>query len=206
MRRPSRILVRLAFALVALLLLLLVVLLLIPDTAPPAPPPLPFDTNGYATTTSYEIFPTHLPTHASFKTRVSFVYFKLWDAFHQYHLDPTSTTFATNPVMACSIQGLLNQCMQASGTRYLMPPDIATGTVRFGNSKVLNGRQWIAAFEAALETNRPSFWDGKTKSRHSENLVLIRYPKQKTVLVLTATEAAEFRRTNSTGIIDKEHR
>lgn len=114
-----------------------------------------------------------------------------------------TTTFAANPFMACSIRGFLNQSMQVSGTRYLMPPDVAVGSVQFGTTNALNGRLWIAAFEAALETNKPSILDPQTRGMRQQNLVLIRYPKQKTVLVLTASGAAEFRRTNSTGVIDK---
>jgi hypothetical protein len=201
MRRPSRILVRLAVAVVALLLLLLVVLLLVPDSAPQ--PPLPFDTNAYFVTHAIEYFPSHLPLTASLKVRLWFGYFKLWETIHPYEPDPTNTTFAAVPFGPQPIAVSLNGCTQASGTRYFMPTNIAVGFIRFGGSNALNGRQWIAACETALQTGMPEILDPHTRSMRPEKLVLIRYPKQKTVLILTATEAAEFRHTNSTGVIDK---
>jgi hypothetical protein len=187
------------------MLLLLAGLLLVPETTS-KPPPLPFDTNGYFATHAIEFFPSHLPLHASLKDRLWFGYFKLWQMIHPYEPDPTNTTFAAIPFGPQPIEVSLNGCTQADGPRYFMPTDIAVGFIRFGGSNALNGRQWIAACETALQTGMPEILDPHTRSMRPEKLVLIRYPKQKTVLVLTATEAAEFRRTNSTGFIDKEHR
>ncbi len=201
MRRPPRILFRLAIAIFILLLLLVTALLLVPHTA--LPPPLPFDTNGYIVTHTIEFFPSHLPPHASLKTRLWFVYYKAWQTIKPYQMDPTNVTFGAIPFGLHAIQPSLNDCMLASGTRYFMPTNVAVGTVQFGGTNALNGKQWITACETALQTGMPEILDPHTRSMRPEKLVLIRYPKQKAVLVLTAPEAAEFRRTNNTGVIDQ---
>jgi hypothetical protein len=68
------------------------------------------------------------------------------------------------------------------------------GMVNFGAPKAMNGEEWVAAFENALQTNRPA-WSERVGNRsrwRQENLVLIRYPDQKTVLVLTKEKAAKY--------------
>jgi RNA polymerase sigma factor (sigma-70 family) len=105
---------------------------------------------------------------------------------------PLNTTFAASPVVRCSISGLLDQCMELSGWSYLIDKNVAAGSVQFGNAKALNGEEWLTAFENALQTNTPEWWDAKTKRFHHENLVLIRYPGQKTILVLPKEKAAKY--------------
>jgi RNA polymerase sigma factor (sigma-70 family) len=105
---------------------------------------------------------------------------------------PLNYTFPISPAQRCSINGLLNECMEVSGWRYLMDKDVAAGGVQFGCPKVFNGEEWVAAFENALQTNRPEWWDAKLKKQRRENLVLIRYPEQKTVLVLPKDKAAKY--------------
>jgi hypothetical protein len=102
------------------------------------------------------------------------------------------STFSASPVRLCSVSGLLNQCMEISGWRYLIDKEVAAGGVKFGYSKVLNGEEWLTAFENALQTNTPEWWDAKLKRQRQENLVLIRYPKQKIVLVLPKDKAAKY--------------
>jgi len=109
---------------------------------------------------------------------------------------------ATSLTNRCLIQGMLNQCTEVSGVRYLMPPFVAAGSVRFGNTNTLNGPQWAAAFEKALQTRTPEWWDAEQKKMRDENLVLIRFPEQRTVLVLPQEKAAEFQRTNKFGKVD----
>jgi len=106
--------------------------------------------------------------------------------------DLANTTFSPTPVQPCSISGLLDQCMQTTGTHYLVDKEVAAGSVQFGNSKSLNGSQWVAAFEHALQTARPEWWDQATRKMRRENLVLIRFPKQKTVLVLPPDKAKKY--------------
>ena len=91
-----------------------------------------------------------------------------------------------------SISGLLNQCMEISGWQYLIETNVASGSVDFGHTNVLNGEQWVSAFENALQTGMPQWLDPKTKKFRKENLVLIRFPEQKTVLVLSKDKAAKY--------------
>lgn len=106
---------------------------------------------------------------------------------------PLNYTLPAGPVASCNIHGLLNQCMEVSGWRYLIDKDVAAGSVKFGPDKVMNGAEWVAAFENALQTDKPEWWDQTRKKMRSENLVLIRYPKQKTVLVVNKEKAAKYR-------------
>ena len=73
-----------------------------------------------------------------------------------------------------------------------MDPDVAAGSVKFGCPKVMNGEEWVAAFENALQTNGPEWWQAGKKGSRRENLVLIRFPKDKVVLVLPKDKAAKY--------------
>ena len=105
---------------------------------------------------------------------------------------PSNYTFPISPVQSCSIDGLLNQCMEVSGWRYLMDKEVAAGSVNFGCPRAFNGQEWVTAFENALQASTPEWWDSKKKGFRKENLVLIRYPEQKTVLVLPKDKAAKY--------------
>ena len=169
---------------------------LLPKFATPAP--LPFDAKGFVGTTPPTI--ASPPPNASLKDRINhFLIFKVMTKAQRadkYLFFPTPVT------NRCSIQGTLNECMGVWGDRYLMPPFVAAGTVRFGNTNMLNGPQWVAAFEKALQTGTPEWWDAEQKKMRDENLVLIRFPEQKTVLVLPQDKAVEFQRTNKFGKVD----
>jgi len=162
------------------------------------PAPLPFDARGLVATTPPTI--ASLPPNASLKDRISHILiFKVMTKLqraNKYLFFPTPTT------NRCSVQGLLNECAGVTGERYLMPSSVAAGSVRFGNTNTLNGPQWVAAFEKALQTGTPEWWDAEQKKMRDENLVLIRFPEQKTVLVLPQEKAAEFQRTNQFGKVD----
>ena len=105
---------------------------------------------------------------------------------------PLNYTFPISPVQRSSISGLLNQCMEVSGWHYLIYKGVSAGSVNFGCSKVLNGEEWVTAFENVLQTGEPEWWDGKTKRVRRENLILIRLPQQKTVLVLPKDKAVKY--------------
>ena len=106
---------------------------------------------------------------------------------------PFNYSFPASPTQRCSIHGLLNQCMEVSGWRYLIDKDVATGSVNFGSPNVLNGAEWVAAFEQALQTGAPEWLDRQSHRIHQGNLVLLRYPDDKTVLVLPADKAINYR-------------
>jgi len=103
-----------------------------------------------------------------------------------------STFSSSTNVQLCSVSGLLNQCMEISGWQYLIDKNVAAGTVKFGPLKEMTGKEWVAAFENALQTGTPEWWDGKTKRLRKENLVLIRFPEQNTVLVLPKDKAVKY--------------
>ncbi len=106
---------------------------------------------------------------------------------------PATFTFPVAAKESCSISGLLDQCMEVTGWRYLIDKDVSAGSVVFGAAHVMHGAEWVAAFERALETGHPEWWDSKTKRMRQENLILIRYPRWETVLVLPRDKAARYR-------------
>ena len=153
-------------------------------------PPLPFDAKSFVSTTPPTFSP---PPNAGVYDRIRFSLFNLM----QKHAGTNSTwSFGASPKMDCSVQGLLNQCSEVTGTRYLMSLEVTAGSVQFGNTNTLNGPQWVTAFETALQTSDVEFWDQKLKRMRHEPLVLLRFPAQKTILVLPASEVTEFQRTN----------
>lgn len=104
---------------------------------------------------------------------------RLWVSYYNWRMrhgskNPTNYSFGVSAPTPCSIHGLLNQCMEVTGTRYLIAKEAAAGSVTFGHTNVLNGAQWVAAFELALQTNRPGWFDYATKQMRQENLLLIR--------------------------------
>jgi hypothetical protein len=104
---------------------------------------------------------------------------RLWIACVNFQMrhgkkTPGNYTFGGRPATPCSIHGLLNQCMTVTGTRYLMAKEVSAGSVSFGHSNTLNGAQWVAAFEAALQTNQPEYFEYSGKTMRRENLLLIR--------------------------------
>ena len=92
----------------------------------------------------------------------------------QTRKNPAAFQFSPSPVQLCSIQGLLTQAMEVSGTSYLIAVEIA-GAVDFGHTNTLNGLQWIAAFEKAIETSPPVIcYDYGEKRNFTDTLLVIR--------------------------------
>ena len=165
-------------------------------TSKPNPmPPLPFNTNGFIASSppTPALGTFTLPKNASIGQRLQYFLFKFTTMLPGK--SPT-WSFSPSPTNACSIQGLLNQCMEVNGTRYLMPIGVAAGLVQFGNTNVLDGPHWVSAFENALRSDRVQCWDPLTKRTGPEHLVLLRFPAQKVVVVLPAKAVVEFERTN----------
>ena len=109
---------------------------------------------------------------------------------------PLTYSFPPSPTNGCSIHGLLTQCMEITGVRYVIARDLAAGgTVRFGHTNTLNGAQWVMAFAEALQTGQPEWWDSQTKTFRKENLVLLTN-NARTVLVLPNEMAREFQRNS----------
>ncbi len=107
--------------------------------------------------------------------------------------NPAAYTFPASPVQFCSIAGLLNQCMEVSGTRYLIAVEIAGG-VEFGNTNTLNGAQWVAAFERALETSDPVLCYDYTKKRNFQDTLMLIRERPGVVKVVPRSKLAEYQK------------
>jgi len=115
---------------------------------------------------------TQLPPDATVKQRFHGWWKKIQERFGKKN--PAAWNFPATPVRFCSLSGLLTQCMEVSGTQYYIAVEIS-GTIEFGNTNVLNGAQWVTAFEHAIETNGPSIcYDYGKKQNFKDKLLLIR--------------------------------
>jgi len=113
---------------------------------------------------------------------------KYYELKKKYRPNPLSYTFnASGGPSPCSIHGLLNQAMDAGGTQYLVERHVAGGSVNFGHPVALNGAQWIEAFESALQTNKPEWWQPERKGFRRENLVLLHYGRRTTLVLSEET-------------------
>jgi hypothetical protein len=135
-----------------------------------------------------------LPANATIKDRIFIWQLQLYQRFSKPN--PLAWSFDASPTNQCSIHGLLNQCAQATGVRYVIAREVAAGSVAFGHTNTLNGVQWVAAFTEALQTGKPGWWDTKNQIFHNENLVFVTN-SPKTILVLPPGMAAEFQRKKS---------
>jgi hypothetical protein len=97
----------------------------------------------------------------------------VWKLNYRWHPDPIGTVSFPVGTNLWSIQGVLNECQDVSGTQYFIDRNVAAGTIHFGTNNVLNGPQWVAALTNALQTGHPE-WLNKAKGGFQhENLVFI---------------------------------
>ena len=101
------------------------------------------------------------------------------------------SVFPPGRATKCSIHGLLSQCTEISGVRYVITKEVAAGQVDFGATTTLTAPQFVRAFTRALQTNQPEFINFRTQRRYKENLVLLTNDAS-TVLVLSKAMAQEF--------------
>ena len=81
--------------------------------------------------------------------------------------------------------------MEVTGTRYLVAVEIA-GEVEFGNTNRMNGAQWVAAFEDAVQTSDPVVcYDYSKKRNFRDTLILIR-ERPGLVKVIPRTKLIEY--------------
>ena len=114
-----------------------------------------------------------LPANASLIDHV----FVKWLNLKQRHLahNPAAYTIGPSATGLCSMSGLLNQCMEMSGTRYCIAVEACAADVTFGHTNTMNGVQFLAAFEHAIETSEPVMcYDYAKKKNFPDTLVLIR--------------------------------
>ena len=83
--------------------------------------------------------------------------------------------------------------MEVSGTKYFIAIEVA-GAVEFGHTNVLNGAQWVVAFERAIETSKPMVcYDYATKRNFEDTLVLIR-EKPTIVKIVPRTKIPDYQK------------
>jgi hypothetical protein len=132
---------------------------------------------------------TEVPPNLSLRERL----FWAWREYQRRHgkRKPAAYSFPATPVRLCSIDGLLSQCMEVGGTRYLIAVEIA-GAVEFGNTNARNGAQWVAAFEHAIESSDPVVcYDYAKKQNFQDTLMVIR-ERPGVVKIVPRTKLAEY--------------
>ena len=83
--------------------------------------------------------------------------------------------------------------MKLSGTRYFIAVEIAD-MVEFGSTNTLNGAQWVAAFEHAIEESNPVVcYDFARKTKFQDTLLLIR-ERPKVVKIVPRTKLADYQK------------
>ena len=85
------------------------------------------------------------------QTKLFAAYLKLKMRIAPPKPNPAAYTFPPRAEGRCSVHGLLSQCTQVTGTNYLIAREALRDPTYFGHSKTLNGAQWVAAFERALQ-------------------------------------------------------
>ncbi len=96
-----------------------------------------------------------VPANAPFKDRVFVWLMRVHQRYGKPR--PAAHSFSPSATNRCSIHGLLNQCMEVSGVRFVIAQDVAAGSVQFGHTNTLNGAQWVKAFTDALQTEQPEW-------------------------------------------------
>jgi len=107
--------------------------------------------------------------------------------------NPAGFSFPAQPTTRCLVHGLLNQCMEITGVRYVLPREVAAGTFEFGHTNTLNGAQWASAVTDALQGGRVEWWDSQAGRFSREPLVFLTNGPR-TVLILPRALVPEFRR------------
>jgi len=139
----------------------------------------------YATTYSK----MEVPPNFSLRERL----FWAWGQYQRRHgkRNPVAYSFPATPVRLCSISGSLSQCMEVCGTRYLIAVEIA-GAVEFGNTNALNGAQWVAAFERAIEASEPVVCYDYAKKQNFQDALLVIRERRGVVKIVPRTKLAEY--------------
>ncbi len=119
-----------------------------------------------------------------------------WDDYRRRNGKGNRRTYAfpASQRTLCSMSGLLNQCMEVTGTHYLTAVEACGCAVEFGHTNSLTGAQWGAAFEQAIATNGPVLcYDNVKKEGFSDTLLLIR-EKPGVVKIVPRSKLAEYRK------------
>ena len=153
------------------------------------PPGLPFNTDAFVSTSRMAV----LPPKPSLAQRAEHVV--LITEEHIFNHTPRAVSEPPQPATKWRVQLLLNMCTDLSGTRYLMSRELAAGTVLFSTTNRMNGPQFMTAIEDTVCHSNVNWLDSSNVMR-KEPLALLRFPEEKTVVVLPKSEVADFLRTN----------
>ena len=111
---------------------------------------------------------------------------------------PMTWSFPPSPVRPCSVDGLLNQCMEITGTQYMIAVEIAGG-IDFGTTNTFTGPQWVAAFERAIETSQAvSCYDYGKKRWFMDRLLVIR-ERPGLMKIIPLSKLADYQRAGLVG-------
>ncbi|MEW6302659.1 MAG: hypothetical protein AB1705_04260 [Verrucomicrobiota bacterium] len=105
--------------------------------------------------------------------------------------NPAAYSFPARPVQRCLIDGLLSQCMEISGTKYLISVEILGGTIEFGYTNTLNGVQWVSSFEDAITNQVVLCYDYAAKRRFRDRLILV-HEEMSLVKVVPRSKLSEY--------------
>ena len=133
---------------------------------------------------------TSIPKNSTIRQRICITSADLWSRYG-WKL-AAKRSFSATPSQVCNIRDSLTECMKLTGTRYLIAHEVES--VSFGHTNVLNGEEWVKAFEEALQNNRPHCWRWVAGWHHwRENLLLIR-ESSRLVKVVPPTRLADYQK------------
>lgn len=141
----------------------------------------------YATTFSE----VQMPPNLSLRQRLYWSWLQQKRRHGKRH--PAAYSFPAREIQPWQISDLLTLCMEISGTRYLIAVEIA-GQVEVGSTNALNGAQWVAACEHAIETSKPVICYDWAKHRNFQDTLLLIRERPGLVKVLPRTKLAEYQK------------
>lgn len=151
--------------------------------------PLPFNPDAFVSTSRI----VTLPAKPNLAQRVEHLLLVTED--HLFDHRPRAVSMGAQPASKWGVQPLLNLCTGYSSTQYLIPKDLAAGTVSFGTTNPMDGPQFIAAIENTVCHSNVA-WLDSSKGQRTEPLALLRFPEQNAIVVLPKSDVADFLRTN----------
>jgi len=83
--------------------------------------------------------------------------------------------------------------MEVSGTKYYIAVEVA-GAVEFGSTNALNGAQFVAAFEHAIETSGPVICYDYAKKRNFQDTLLVLRESPRVVKVVPRSKLADYQK------------
>jgi len=130
------------------------------------------------------------PPNLSFAQRLHHSY----DEFRRRHggKNRSTYTFLARTNALHTVRGLLTQCMEITGTSYLIAPEAYL--IEFGHPNPLVGTQWVAAVEGVLQTDQAQCIHPASNHFWREKLLLIR-DKPGVVKVLPLSRLAGYQKT-----------